>query len=229
MRESITHLPRGTATPPPTPGLQRHRRHAVPALLLLLGSVAIAAADRFEPTAALGAAGQHATGIYLLGRAWLPGEPIEVYALLHNGEVLQVHARLHGSWLAKRHGSRGGKPLAPSRFDELMAIAGGADRDVRAQGARVHADFARVGGLLRLKPGDTAAEGRAVKGPGSGATRLTLIEAAHASDCGEIGCTELYRLTTRDGRGFVIRTGVDRATWSFSGYGIVSVWGVPSR
>lgn len=209
-----------------TPRLQRH---ATLAVLLLLGSAATAEADRFEPTAALGAAGTHATGIYLLGRAYLPREPVEVYALLHNGEVLQVHARLGGSWLAKRHGSSGGKPLAPSRFDELMAIAGGADRDVRTQGARIHADFARVGGLLRLEPGDSASEGRAVKGPGTRTTRLTLIEHAHASDCGEVGCTELYRLTTRDGRGFVIRTGIDRSTWSFAGYGIVSVWGVPSR
>jgi hypothetical protein len=199
------------------------------ALLTLFGSVAVAEADRFEPAVALGAASGRATGIYLLGRAYLPGDPVEVYALLHNGDVLQVHARMHGSWLAKRHGSIGGKELAPSRFDELMAIAGGADRDVRAQGAKVHADFARVGGLLRLEPGSAAAEGRAVKGPGSRATRLALIEQAHASDCGEIGCVELYRRAADDGRGFVIRIGVDRATWSFEGYGIVSVWGVPSR
>jgi hypothetical protein len=169
------------------------------------------------------------TGIYLLGRAHLPGDPIEVYALLHNGEILQVHARLRGSWLAKRHGSSGGKDLAPSRFDELMAIAGGADRDVRAQGARVHADFARVGGLLRLDPGRPATEGRAFKRPGARTTGLALIERAHASDCGVIGCVELYRRAASDGRGFVIRIGVDRSTWSFEGYGIVSVWGVPSR
>ncbi len=196
---------------------------------MLLGSVAVAETDRFVPTAALGAANERATGIYLLGRAYLPGDPVELYALLHNGDVLQVHARLRGSWLAKRHGSSGGKELAPSRFDELMAIAGGPDRDVRAQGAKVHADFARVGGLLRLEPGSAAAEGRSVKGPGTRTTRLALIEQAHASDCGEIGCVELYRRAAGDGRGFVIRVGVDRSTWSFEGYGIVSVWGVPSR
>jgi len=212
------------------PRLRRPRRRAITtALLMLLGSVAVAEADRFEPTAAPGAASARATGIFLLGRAYLPGAPVEVYALLHNGDVLQVHARLRGSWLAKRRGSSGGKELAPSRFDELMAIAGGANRDVRAQGAKVHADFARVGGLLRLEPGSAAEEGRAVKGPGARTTRLTLIEQAHASDCGEIGCVELYRRAASDGRGFVIRIGVDRSTWSFDGYGIVSVWGVPSR
>jgi hypothetical protein len=212
------------------PRLGHPRRRAATAILLtMLASLAIAESDRFEPSAVSAGTGVRATGIFLLGRAYLPGDPVEVYALLHNGEVLQVHARQRGRWLAKRHGSSGGKQLAPSRFDELMAIAGGADRDVRAQGAKVHADFARVGGLLRLDSNGSAAEGHAVKGPATRSTGLVLIEQAHASDCGAIGCVELYRRAAGDGRGYVIRIGVDRATWSFEGYGIVSVWGVPSR
>jgi hypothetical protein len=197
---------------------------------MLLGSIAVAEADRFESTAQSSTATARATGIFLLGRAYLPDDPVEVYALLHNGDILQVHARLGGRWLAKRHGSSGGKELAPSRFDELMAIAGGANRDVRAQGGKVHADFARVGGLLRLEQGRAAAAGRGVvNGQDSRKTLPSLIETAQASDCGEIGCVEIFRLAVDEGRGFVIRIGVDRSTWSFTGYGIVSVWGVPSR
>jgi hypothetical protein len=212
------------------PRLGRPRRRAAAALLLtMLASCAFAESDRFEPAAAAAGTGGRVTGIYLLGRAYLPGDPVEVYALLHNGEVLQVHARLSGHWLAKRYGSSGGKQLAPSRFDELMAIAGGADRDVRALGAKVHADFARVGGLLRLDATGPGAEGHALKGPATRIIGLTLIERANASECGEIGCVELFRRAAGDGRGFVVRIGVDRSTWSFEGYGIVSVWGVPSR
>jgi len=121
------------------------------ALLLTIACAANAVAagePLFEPGPGLRSLDSAATGVFELGSVRFGKESGRLQALVHHGRVLQVHCRYDGRWLAKRGGSSGGKAIAPTKFDELSAIAGGLNQDVRRAPAATRESFARAAGLV---------------------------------------------------------------------------------
>ena len=119
--------------------------------LLVLAIAPAAAAQAFRPGPGLAGLQSGATGIYELGTVTLANATVGLRALMHNGQVLQVQSRHDGRWLARRSGSMGGKAVAPTKFDELTAIAGGLNVDVRRRQLDTQQQFARTAGLVLLE------------------------------------------------------------------------------
>jgi len=137
-----------------------------------------------------------------------------------------VHCRHDGRWLAKRSGSSGGKAVAPTKLDELSAIAGGLNQDIRQVPAAVREDFARAAGLVLLDTTTPApAPSASVRAPAQ--PRFQLIATANASTCGAIGCRVIHRHDTASAERFVVSADPEGGQWGFEGYGIVAIWPVP--
>jgi len=144
-------------------------RHFAALLVLVAAAFAgtAATADEARFRAGPGAASlpSGATGLYELGTVGLGHGSAQVRALVHHGRILQVHALHDGRWLAKRSGSSGGKTAAPPKFDELAAIAGGINVDLRDLPAPARERFIEAAGLVLL---DSGSHGAAT-GPGGAA------------------------------------------------------------
>jgi hypothetical protein len=188
-----------------------------------------AEAQQFQPGAGLGSLDSGATGVYELGAVSFGRSQVDLRALVHNGQVLEVHGRHRDRWLAKRSGSVGGKAIAPIKLDELAAIAGGLNVDVRRSSSKVQQNFRRAAGLVALAGGEPVA-GPAVPDAirawiASGLS--AAISPAAASDCGAIGCRVFHRHGVSQFAGFRLSVDEGREAWGFEGYGIVAIWAIP--
>lgn len=197
--------------------------------LIAFGPVAGAGAQDFEPGAGLQLLGAGATGVVDIGVVRFGDASVVLRALAHNGQVLQVHGRQAGIWLAKRSGSVGGKPLAPTTLDRLVAL-GGSDADVRCAARAVREEFTRVAAIVLLDAVAVCdAAARPARATAAEPRRREVVSPdGPVSGCGPIGCRLLYR----HGQGpqsFSIRLDPDRQLWGFEGNGIVAIWGVPDR
>ena len=173
----------------------------LPLSLILAGAIGSPAhAQQFEPRAGLEALDAGATGVFEIGAVDMDQVEAVLHALVHNGQILQVHSKRAGTWLAKRNGSMGGKPIMPTTLDELAVIAGGLDTNVRCQPAAVRAQFARVAGVVLLDAG-TACQ------PGDSLQRQRHVASSKTA--------------------FQIKVDREQSTWAFQGYGIVAIWNIP--
>ena len=204
------------------------RRFAIIALLAattVAGALA-AGEPQFQPGPGITSLDSGATGVYELGSVRFGKESGRLQVLVHHGRVLQVHCRHDDRWLAKRGGSSGGKAIAPTKLDELSAIAGGLNQDIRQAPAAVRASFARAAGLVLLDTNTPAprpnADARAPARP-----RFQLVSTANASTCGAIGCRVIHRHDTAGAERFVVSADPENGSWGFEGYGIVAIWPVP--
>lgn len=77
------------------------------------------------------AAKQQATGIYVLGTTGIRNWTAVHYVLMRDGRALQIQSKAGGSWLPKVAGSGGGHLVGAERFDQLLALAGGPNRDAK--------------------------------------------------------------------------------------------------
>lgn len=193
--------------------------------LLAAVSAAPALALQFEPRAGLQALATSATGVFEIGAVDLGPVETVLRALVHNGQILQVHSRQGGEWLAKRSGSVGGKPIAPTGLDVLAQIAGGLDTDVRCAPPDVRAAFARAAGVMMLASpvhcgprADRSSADRQL--PSSTAADTPRI------DCSANRCRVIHDNGTLVS-GFQIKIEPAPATWGFEGYGIVAIWTIP--
>lgn len=180
------------------------RRPSMQSILLLSFTLATASwtpvqAQRFEPRPGLEALDTGATGVFEIGAVDIDQVEAVLRALVHNGQILQVHSKRAGTWLAKRNGSMGGKPIAPTTLDELAVIAGGLDTNVRCQPAAVRAQFARVAGVVLLDAGASC--------QGDSVQRQRHVAASNTA--------------------FQIKVDREQSTWAFQGYGIVAIWNIP--
>lgn len=202
------------------------RRVAIAALLAIVGATVAAGEPDFQPGAGLASLDSGATGVFELGTVRFGNATGQLQALVHHGRVLQVHCRHDGRWLAKRGGSTGGKAIAPTKLDELSAIAGGLNQDVRQAPAATRQSFARAAGLVLF--GDAAASaGPGAQAGGSVVRSLRLVATAHASSCGPIGCRVVFRHGAPGAERFVISADPESGLWGFQGYGLVAIWPVP--
>jgi hypothetical protein len=183
-------------------------------------------AFEFRPDAGAASLDSRATGIFDLGELRSGRHSARVRALVHHGRVLQVHGRLEGRWLAKSSGSSGGKSMSPSKFDELVAIAGGVNRDVRQASADVRRSFSTAAELMPIV-GMTAFRVRGGEPDYSYLAAFWPVATASAADCGALGCEALYRYESRQSEGFRIAVDVSSGHWGFQGFGIVAIWALP--
>ena len=186
-------------------------------------------AQQFGPGPRLGALEAGATGVFELGTVSFGRSQVDLRALVHNGQVLEVHSRHRDRWLAKRSGSVGGKAIVPTKLDELAAIAGGLNVDVRRSPSRVQKEFGRAAGLVALGGGEPVA-GRAVLdalGVWISSGLSAAITPAAATDCGPIGCRVFHRHGESQPAGFRLSVDDRREIWGFEGYGIVAIWSIP--
>jgi hypothetical protein len=120
----------------------------------------------------------------------------------------------------------GGKAVAPTKFDELTAIAGGLNLDVRRMQPDTQQQFARTAGLVVLesmantsKSPPAAQQGPA---PGTGGSTRKV-----AMECAQAGCRVTVNLDRSGSTSFHIALDDAASIWSFTGYGIVALWPVP--
>lgn len=92
---------------------------------------------KFAPGAAFSKAlSAGATGIYTLGTSTFTGyASATTFALVHQGQIREVHSKSGGQWMSKRS-SQGGLGLTSAQFDDLIALAGGLDRNVNTTNGR---------------------------------------------------------------------------------------------
>lgn len=91
-----------------------------------------AARPEFVPGNAFAAAmKQQATGIYVLGTTRIRTWSAVHYVLMRDGRGLQIQTKAGGAWLPKLDGSGGGHTVGAERFEQLLALAGGVNRDVK--------------------------------------------------------------------------------------------------
>ena len=202
------------------------RRPSALGFLLVLAIAPAAAAEVFKPGTGLAGLETGATGIYELGTVTLANATVDLRALLHNGQVLQVQSRHDGRWLARRSGSMGGKAVAPTKLDELTAIAGGLNVDVRRMQPEKQQQFARTAGLVLLEPTTSTAKspptGQQGPAPGNGKTTRKVV-----TECAPASCRVIANHDRSGATGFTIALDNAASVWSFTGYGIVAVWPVP--
>jgi hypothetical protein len=106
-----------------------------------------------------------ATGIFLISTFQKPGGgTYRTYGLLKQGELQEVHTK-GAAWLQKRPGARSIKALSSSKFDQLIAAAGGADRNVEGNAA-LKASFYQIAGFAGGS-GGTSGGGSGTGGGGS--------------------------------------------------------------
>lgn len=205
----------------------RRRWQRILACIVACIAAAPVAAQQFRGGSGLSALTQGATGIYELGWLRLGSTDIVVEALLHNGAILQVHSRKGPYWLAKRAGSRGGKEIAPTKFDELTQVAGGLNRNVGLAANDVQADFARTGDLFWLPVEAKATSpmnGPTVVPAGS---RVAPSPSIATERCQPPACRVIYPVAAGTPDAFRISVNDGEAVWSFEGFGIVAIWGLP--
>lgn len=204
------------------------RRIAIAALLTATATASALASGEplFQPGRGLTSLDSGATGVYELGSVRFGKESGRLQALVHHGRVLQVHCRHDDRWLAKRGGSSGGKAIAPTKLDELSAIAGGLNQDIRQAPAAVRESFARAAGLVLLDT-DTSAPRPSTDRRVPAGSRFQLVATANASTCGAIGCRVIHRHDTAGAERFVVSADPENGRWGFEGYGIVAIWPVP--
>jgi hypothetical protein len=198
------------------------------ALVASLAPVMAGSANAFEFRLDAGAASldSRATGIFDLGELRSGQRSARVRALVHHGRVLQVHGRLEGRWLAKTSGSSGGKPMSPSKFDELVAIAGGVNRDVRQASADVRRSFSTAAELMPIAR-TSAARVNGVASEDWFVLGISPVSTASAADCGALGCEALYQHESHHSEGFRIAVDASSGHWGFQGFGIVAIWALP--
>lgn len=111
------------------------------ACLLLAGFPLVAGAGAdlnagSQPAFVLGSAyaqavRQEATGVFVLGTTRIRNWTATHYLLVRYGRGLQIQTKANGAWLPRLEGSSGGHSIGAERFDELLSLAGGVNRDVR--------------------------------------------------------------------------------------------------
>jgi hypothetical protein len=74
---------------------------------------------------------QEATGIYVLGTTRIRSWSAVHYVLVRSGRSVQIQTKSSGAWLPKAQGSQGGHTIGTERFEQLLSIAGGPNRNVR--------------------------------------------------------------------------------------------------
>lgn len=86
-----------------------------------------------------------ATGLYHISTIrHHGGATLQVYGLLHNGQLLEVHGRKGGGWAAKEPGSTSIRVFSTAQFDQLLSLVG---RDIRNASAADKARFTKITGL----------------------------------------------------------------------------------
>lgn len=182
------------------------------------------------------AAKQEASGIYVLGTTRLRSWTATHYLLVRYGRGLQIHTKANGAWLPKLEGSGGGHTVGVERFDELLSIAGGVNRDVRqlpaAQRDRFFclAGFGGCIGQTRVVPQAPASfEGRMTPDhePDGPANFFVNLLGAPASAAGICAQCQPYFASVEPGREF--RFEFDRPARSlwFQGWGVRGGWRAP--
>lgn len=105
-----------------------------------------------------GVTGQ-ATGVYVIATFNKPGVgTVTTYGLLKQGALQEVHTKKGTAWLGKQSG-HSIKTLSASKFDQLIAAAGGANRNVETNAA-AKANFYQIAGF--------ASSGGGTSGGGTG-------------------------------------------------------------
>lgn len=182
------------------------------------------------------AAKQEASGIYVLGTTRLRSWTATHYVLVRYGRGLQIHTKANGAWLPKLAGSSGGHTVGVERFDELLSIAGGVNRDVRQLPAVQRDRFFCVAGFggcvgqTSQVPETTASRDRHLArshepaGPASFFASLLGAQARAAGICAQC---QPYFASADPGREFRFEfDGPARGLW-FQGWGIRGGWRVP--
>ena len=110
----------------------------------------------------------NATGIYSLGTSnFGTYGAATTFALIHGGQIRQVQSKSGGRWLTKQAGSAGGISVSGAKFDQLMQIAGGANRNVNTMAAATRDAFLCAATLSTANCPTTTGSGA---GPGPGGT-----------------------------------------------------------
>lgn len=216
------------------------------------GPAASAAIPDFVPGSAFAAAvKQQATGIYVLGTTRIRTWSAVHYVLVRDGRGLQIQTKAGGAWLPKLDGSGGGHTVGLERFEQLLSLAGGVNRDVKQLpsahrdrflclagfgGCVARSDEAQVSpslaarrsapGPLAMLPSDVAAlpVSRVLAKPAAGPFMAALLTVAPLPAGGR---TQPYFAHGAPGQEF--RFAFDAAArrlW-FDGWGIHASWLVP--
>jgi hypothetical protein len=88
-----------------------------------------------------------ATGIYLAASLNVEGSKrYDTLTLINQGAAIEVHTKQSGGgYLAKRPGAQSVRVISTSKFDQLIAAAGGLNRNV--EGTQAKAGFLQLAGL----------------------------------------------------------------------------------
>jgi hypothetical protein len=195
--------------------------------------IAITSASAFEQ-----AKSAQATGLYQISTMrHKSGATLQVYGLLHAGQLLEVHAQKGGGWAAKQPGSRSVRTISPAQFDRLMSLAG---RNLRQGSAQDKLLFTQVTGLAvdASSPGSSGAPpvrktnckpidpncNKPVSEHGVprwlAAAVEVLIPAAHAAD----PSLQYFKV---DVGFFSYEYDPQRGFAAFNGFGVQAIWSLP--
>jgi hypothetical protein len=171
-----------------------------------------------------------ATGVYVLGTTRIRTWTAVHYLLVRNGRGVQIQTKAGGAWLPKLAGSEGGHTVGADRFDELLAIAGGVNRDVRDLPAAQRDRFSCIAGFGGCV-GRTTELGRSVR-----TVRSLAGETAVGSRTGFFGLStataatvnrQVYFANGAPGPEFRLEFDArERGLW-FLGLGMRAGWRVP--
>ena len=115
-------------------------------LQCLVMCLALSSAGAAEPSASAGsseaaqfalsstfqaAERDQATGIYVFGTTRIRSWTATHYILMREGRGVQIHTKANGVWLPKLEGSNGGLLIGAAKFDQLLSIAGGLNRNAK--------------------------------------------------------------------------------------------------
>jgi hypothetical protein len=127
-----------------------------PATVLTPGSPTGGQAKFVKPAGIESAVQSRATGIYLAASLTTPaGHHFDTLTLINQGAAVEVHTkRAGGAYLAKQPGAQSVRTISTAKFDQLIGLAGGINRNV--EGTAAKAQFLQVAGLA---PGGTGGTG----------------------------------------------------------------------
>lgn len=180
---------------------------------------------RFAPSSAFQPAERtQATGLYVLGTTSIRSWTATHYVLMRDGLSVQIHTKANGHWLDKLPMSRGGLTIGSARFDELLAIAGGLNRNTKELPQATRDRF-----YCRAGFGSCGVAGAST---GSGETTAirrvlgSIVNQAHAADP---ACPKCRRYFERlDGaHPFELEFDAGQRRIVFTGFDIRAVWSTP--
>jgi hypothetical protein len=193
-------------------------------------------APQFALSSAFQAAEQiQATGLYILGTTRIRTWTATHYVLMRDGRGVQIHTHANGAWLQKLEGSSGGLLIGVAKFDELLSIAGGVNRNAKELPAEARDRFYCLAGFGDCRSTAPPVAGRTRASEPSGALPpplaitqllLPLVGDAQAKEGPCPGCQPYFTL----GEGArTLGFGFEAATrrMMFEGWGIRASWLVP--